>query len=94
MGAVLSTRFYAEHKMEFIKVEKALSLYNGDHGHYPKSHDEFMKEIIEPNYIHLPELDEGWEYIYDSAEPDLEQQLKIRPIPDEGADTEPMMPEP
>ena len=92
MGAVLYSRFYAEHKMEYIKVFEALKLYNAEKGHYPRNHREFVKEIIEPNYIHLPELDEGMEYIFDPSERDLEQMLKIRPVDDETAEAESVVP--
>ena len=83
LATVLSARFRAEHKLILIQVEHAMNLYNGLHGHYPKSHDEFMTNVIQANSLQLPELDEGFEYLYD---PD-DHQLKMRRTPvEEGTD--------
>jgi hypothetical protein len=64
LGAVAGARFYAEHSMIFNNMKHALELYNGTEGRYPKSHEEFMKVIIQANQIALPALDPGVEYIY------------------------------
>lgn len=47
-------------------------------GKGPKSHDEFMKEIIEKNETELPELPEGHKYRYD---PETELLMVDRPKP-------------
>ena len=75
LATVLSTRFRAEHHLILIQVQQAMQLYNATHGQYPPSHDEFMKEIIQSNSIQLPELSEGFEYIYDPTD----HELKMRP---------------
>ena len=75
LATVLSARFRAEHKLTLIQVEHAMNLFNGLHGHYPKSHDEFMEQIIRANSIQLPQLDEGFEYLYDPSD----HELKMRP---------------
>ena len=47
------------------KIPKAMQLYQAEHGRGPKSHKEFMSEIIEKNLIRLPELKAGYRYVYD-----------------------------
>lgn len=73
-GAVFGARFWAEHQMTINLIKKGLSLYNAEHGNYPKTHDEFMEKIIKEGQIQLPELDEGQEYIYDPEDHTLKFQ--------------------
>jgi len=73
LGAVGHSRFYAEHKLIFTSIDHALNLFWATEGNYPKTHDEFMKKIVDFNKIQLPELDEGVEYIYDPED----HKLKI-----------------
>lgn len=76
LSAVGSARFRAEHQMTLHLVTHALNLYWGEHGYYPKSHEEFMVKIVKPNDIVLPELEEGYEYWYDASD----HLLKFRPV--------------
>ncbi|HUQ69994.1 MAG TPA: hypothetical protein VM165_10750 [Planctomycetaceae bacterium] len=46
-------------------IEHALNLYNATEGHYPKSYEEFMEQIIKANRIELPVLPGGKKYQYD-----------------------------
>jgi hypothetical protein len=55
-----------------IKVPHALNLYKGMHGHFPKTQEEFVREILEANAIKLPELPEGHYYVYDSEKGELQ----------------------
>lgn len=48
-----------------IQIPHAMNLYNADKGRYPRSHEEFMRDIIEANSIQLPELPMGHRYVYD-----------------------------
>ncbi len=59
-----------------FKVKHAVDLYEGEHGYKPKTHEIFMKEIIEFNEIELPELPEGHEYVWD---PEKGQLMVDRP---------------
>ncbi len=54
-----------------IQIQPTMNLYKAQHGHFPKSHDEFIKEIIKKNRIQLPELPEGHRYVYDPNEAKL-----------------------
>ena len=68
---VTGTRFWAEHQLILDNILYATRLYEAEHGHYPKTQEEFMAKIIKPNEpsTRLPELPEGWEYFYDPKEP-------------------------
>ena len=79
LGAVGNARFAAEYKTVYeIAVPHALNLYWASEGDYPKTHDEFMKNIIEFNKIKLPELPPDREYIYVPEEPDPTKKLMVR----------------
>ena len=54
------------------QVPHALNLYQAEHGHFPKTKDEFVREILEKNGIKLPELPEGHEYVYDPQKGELQ----------------------
>lgn len=51
-----------------LQIEHALNLYNASEGHYPRTHEEFMTQIIEYNRLKLPQLPPDLEYQYDVAE--------------------------
>lgn len=54
-----------------IQIPQAMQLYKGTHGSAPKTHDEFMSQIIEANKIKLPELQSGRKYVYDPEKEEL-----------------------
>ena len=54
-----------------IKLPQAMNLYKAEHGHYPKSLEDFMRDIIEFNQIKLPELPPGHRYVYDAKTGEL-----------------------
>ena len=68
--------FRVQQRMQFILMDKAIRDYKTLNGRMPKTHDEFMKEIIKANAIRLPELPDGEEYIYD---PEQEELMVRRP---------------
>ena len=76
LGAVGHARFWAEHELIRLNIQKALDLFNAQRGRYPESHEEFMQEIIRYNQIQLPVLPDGEEYIYNTEEHKLMVQLK------------------
>jgi hypothetical protein len=58
-------RFRIEYDVQLKLVTHALQLYNAEHGRYPATHEEFMKDIVEANAIRLPDLPPGQRYVYD-----------------------------
>lgn len=50
-----------------LQIEHALNLYNAAEGNYPKSHEEFMTNIIQANRLVLPQLPADLQYQYDVA---------------------------
>ncbi|MCU0963169.1 MAG: hypothetical protein MUF48_24005 [Pirellulaceae bacterium] len=48
-----------------VQIPHALQLYEATNGTKPKSHDEFMQQIVQFNQIQLPELPPGQRYVYD-----------------------------
>ena len=77
LNAVFSARFYAEHRLTLDKVKHATDLFEATNSRLPNSHEEFMREIIEANYIELPELDDGNEYWYDPSDGALKMRKPI-----------------
>jgi hypothetical protein len=69
LSVVTGTRFWAEHQMTLNVVRKNLDLYKAERGYYPKTQEDFMRDIIERWEVNLPELPEGWEYYYDPETP-------------------------
>lgn len=58
--------FQTQQRMVFeVEIPKAMQLYEASNGKKPKTHDEFMEQIIQANQIHLPELPAGQRYVYD-----------------------------
>ncbi len=61
------TLFRTRERLVFeVQIPQALSLYEATNGRGPKSHEQFMKEVIKPNHIQLPELPAGQRYVYDA----------------------------
>ncbi len=52
-------------KMPALQIEHALNLYQASEGNFPKSHDEFMTNIIKANNLALPQLTDDLQYRYD-----------------------------
>jgi len=68
----LAAHFRAKEKLVFdIQIPQALKLFKAEKGFGPRSHDEFMKEIIEKNNIELPELPEGHRYVFNPVKGEL-----------------------
>jgi hypothetical protein len=64
--------FAARERLIFeVAVPKALQLYEATHGSAPRSQEEFMSQVIEPNQIRLPELPPGRRYVYDPETKEL-----------------------
>jgi hypothetical protein len=59
-----------------IQIPEALKLFKATNGQGPKSHDDFMTQIIEANQIKLPPVPPGSRYVYD---PKTEELMVERP---------------
>ncbi len=57
----------AAEKVTKLAIQHHLNIYNALHGHYPKDHAEFMREIIKKQNLQLPKLPYGNTYEYDVA---------------------------
>ena len=67
-----ATLWKAKEKIVFeIAIPKSMQLFEALNGRKPKTHDEFMTEIIKKGQIKLPELDKGLEYFYDGKKGEL-----------------------
>jgi len=68
----LSVYWRAQERIAFqVQIPHALQLYKAMHGHYPRTKEEFEKEILIPNGIKLPELPQGHRYVYDPEKGEL-----------------------
>lgn len=64
--------FTARERVVFdMQIPKSMQLYEATNGAPPKTHDEFMKEIIEANDINLPDLPPSHRYVYDPETAEL-----------------------
>ncbi len=71
-GGALGTHMQAipwvKNKTIFDMIDYNLRIYEAEKSHYPRSHEDFMKEYLPQYYpaaLPLPELEPGDEYIYD-----------------------------
>jgi hypothetical protein len=74
--------FYAKHQAMILAIDQANQLYWPQHDFsYPKSHEEFMKEVVAPalNGITLPELPDYAEYIYVPEQAEVGLQVRLVP---------------
>jgi hypothetical protein len=79
MGAAAGARFHAEYQMIINNIQHAHQLYWAEHGDWAKSHEEFMKNIVEYNKLALPELEPHHEYIYVPEQPEVGLQIRLKP---------------
>jgi hypothetical protein len=66
-------------KLVFDQVKQALDLYRASNGDFPKTQEEFMREIITANNLKLPELPAGSSYVYQPAEGELMIEEPAKP---------------
>ena len=69
----IAAYFSAKERIAFdIQIPQAMQVYKATHdGHGPKTHEEFMKDIIQENRVVLPALRPGDRYLYDPAQEEL-----------------------
>lgn len=77
----LATYFKAQEMSVFrMQIPSAMNLYKAEIGEFPKTEEEFMKNIIEKNQIILPELPEGDSYFYNPETAELMVRAKKAPV--------------
>lgn len=54
-----------------IQIPQALQLYKASNGRAPRSHDEFVREILQANNLVLPELKDGMVYHFNTQAEEL-----------------------
>ncbi len=82
LGTTIAGGFYAKHQMMIHAIDQALALYVPQHNfEYPKTHEEFMKDVVELalNGQPLPELEEHHEYVYVPSQPERGLQIRLKP---------------
>jgi len=68
----LSTFWRTKELVAFrVQVPQAVKLYKATHGHFPKTQEEFDREILKPNGVKLPELPPNHRYVYDPEKGEL-----------------------
>lgn len=68
----LSVYWRAQERIAFqVQIPHALQLYKATNGHYPRTQEEFVNEILTPNGVKLPELPQGHRYVYDPEKGEL-----------------------
>jgi hypothetical protein len=71
LGGVLRAPARIENRLTLLNMQKALDFYKATNGYYPRSHDDFMREIVQANQIQLPTLQPGERYVYDPQDAKL-----------------------
>lgn len=70
----LASYFRVRERIGVDQIKHAMDLYKATNGHFPRTQDEFRKEIIKANAIRLPVLPDGDKFFYD---PDQGQLMVI-----------------
>ncbi len=64
-------RFRIEQRIVFLNIQHSLNQYKALHDRLPRTHEEFMKEIVEEGGLTLPELPQGERYVFDPEKGEL-----------------------
>jgi len=65
--------FSVQERLTFdVQLKQAMDLYKATNGALPKSHDDFMAQIVKANNINLPKLPAGHTYVYDPQQGELQ----------------------
>lgn len=79
-SAVGKAYFNSRERVENYTFDNAITLYQAEHGEYPKSHEEFMEKLWKPLKAPMPEIEPGYRYEYDPSDHKVYKVL----IEDEG----------
>jgi len=80
LGELARSFFRSRERINYMTVQKNIDLYHATYERYPKTLEEFQKEILDPSGIKLPELKEGCRYFYDPETGKLmiEEPIKVK----------------
>ena len=62
-------------RIEDIQITHQLNLYQAEHGHYPRSNEEFHEKFMKGYKIPYPQMEEGYELVYDPEDHAVYQKL-------------------
>jgi hypothetical protein len=82
IGTTAAAGFYAKFQSMIQAIDYANELYWPQHDFsYPKTQEEYMKEVVKPalNGIPLPDLPEDEEYCYVPSQPKQGLQIRLKP---------------
>ncbi|MDR1493351.1 MAG: hypothetical protein LBT05_11610 [Planctomycetaceae bacterium] len=68
----IGTMYRTQERINKDLIKHAMDIYKAEHDSFPKTHEEFMTQIIEYNRIKLPELRERCRYEYNPQSGELE----------------------
>ena len=71
LGAYPKAYGFAVSEIAKGQIKQMLEMYRAEKGNYPKTHEEFMSEIIKKYNIELPVLPGGRQYQYDVEKHEL-----------------------
>ena len=66
-------------RIDNYAITHQLNLYQAEHGHYPRSNEEFHEKFMKGYQIPYPEMEEGYELVYDPEENAIYQKLIKEP---------------
>lgn len=66
-------------RIEDIQITHQLNLYQAEHGHYPRSNEEFHEKFMKGYKIPYPQMDEGYELVYDPEDQAVYQKMIEEP---------------
>jgi hypothetical protein len=73
---VAASYWSTKERLALMQIQHNMDLYKGEHGYFPKTHAEFMEEIVKKGDLQLPKLPEGHKYQYD---PETATLMILRP---------------
>jgi hypothetical protein len=68
---------FAGNQAIILQHQSAIKNFQATNGYFPKSHEEYVKEIVDKELVILPPPDDGYEYWYRPEDP---MQIWLRPI--------------
>lgn len=77
---------FAENRAIIMQHTSAVKLFHAEKGYYPKSHEDYIKQIVDRELVLLPKPDEGYEFWYRPEDP---LNLWLRPVGSTGEDAPP-----